>query len=392
MSYDYQVICSRRPDSGIVEELVSTRDNYCAQGRLSGEESNCLVERASRGKALPAFTLDGPWSVEWEDVDESIAAVVLAPRWLVEVSIPAAAIGKDRSLAKSVAQAIAKKYEGALYDPQEDSVLWPKSRPKSYRAPVEEQRIRLVNLEWFLPFGVPASESAPLLLALLRRYCPEAEPTRFGTFEPLQHKSAPGDDSEFLRVWSEVASAPYGDSFFWKAKSPCFGGSVGYCDPREDHRPERGERFVRLSVDFDGRALEGEARWCEVVVSLFRQIASEMAAFYAAAYVERNVIAKRSIWYDGESESIALMRSRWWVGLPSKPTWLAWYGGPYSDQLRARIATVEDHATGVLLRNGELPLDTDQLKGVFPKLPKELIVRYNGDEPLPANVIPDLGS
>lgn len=390
MSYDYQVICSQRPDSGIVAELVSTKDNYHAHGRLSEAESNCWVERSSRGKALPAFTLDGPWSVEWEEVDESIAAVVFAPRWLVEVSIPEAAIGKDRSLAKSIAQSIAKKYEGALYDPQVDSVLWPKSRPRSYRAPVEEQRTRVVNMEWFLPFDVLASVSAPLFLALLRRYCPEAEPTRFGTFEPLQHKSAPGDDSEFLRVWSEVASAPYGGSFFWNAKSPCFGGSVGYCDPRDDHRPACGERFVRLSITLDGRALEGQVRWCEIVVALFQRIASEMAAFYAAAYVERNVIARRSLWYDGESESIALMRSRWWVGLPSKPTWLAWYGGPYRDRLRASIPNAANHAAGVLLRNGEPPLDTDQLKGVFPRLPKELIVQYKGDEPQPANVIPEL--
>ena len=109
LSYDYQVICSLKPNRDIMEELVADRDNYHTQGRLAEEESNCLVERISQDKTVPAFTCDGPWSVEWEDVDESVALVVLAPRWLVEVSIPAAAIGKDRNLAKSIALSMAKR-------------------------------------------------------------------------------------------------------------------------------------------------------------------------------------------------------------------------------------------------------------------------------------------
>ena len=389
MSYDYRVYCSKKPDEDFVTEFLTGRTGYECQGALGGQVGNCLVERNVRDTLVPAFTLDGPWGVEWEDIEESVAAVTLSPQWLVEISIPAGAIGKDRTIAKSIGQAIAKRFEGALHDPQEDQVVWPKSRPRTYKAPAEEERIRLVNLEWFLPFGVSADETALQVLAILRRYCPEAVPTRFGTFEPLQHKLEPGDDSGILAVWREVSEAPYGDSFFWKAKSPCFGGSVSYCDPRDDYRPAGAQRHVRLSVDFDGRALEADPRWCESVVQLFVRFAADLAAHFAAGYVERNVIAKRSVWYDGESESVALMRSRWWVGIPSKPTWLAWYGKPYCDHFSG-VAGVQDLSGGLLLKTSELPLDSDQAAEVFPELPEDFVVSYDGDEVVQASVIPDL--
>ena len=55
-------------------------------------------------------------------------------------------------------------------------------------------------------------------------------------------------------------------------------------------------------MDFDGRALHADAAWCETIVQLFVELARKLKAFYAIGYVQRNVIVRRSVWFDGQSE------------------------------------------------------------------------------------------
>ena len=111
--------------------------------------------------------------------------------------------------------------------------------------------------------------------------CPEALPTRFGTFEPLQHRLDSNDES-FLKMWEEVSNVEYGDLFFWSAKRPCFGGNISFPDKRDKFRPPGAERSIHLSMDFDKRALHADAAWCETIVQLFVELARKLKAFYAS--------------------------------------------------------------------------------------------------------------
>jgi hypothetical protein len=134
-----------------------------------------------------------------------------------------------------------------------------------------------------------------------------------------------------------------------------------------------------LTLDFDGRALEDD-RWRDAVVSLFVQLARRLGAFYAMAYVQRNVIARRGqLWHDVESESYPLPRTKWWLGVPPAPTWLAWFGVPYRAEVepalgRARQSS-SDWPEGILLEIGSQPADLDQLKETFPSLPAHILAR-----------------
>ena len=213
----------------------------------------------------------------------------------------------------------------------------------------------------------------------------------FGTFEPLQHRLGSNDDEPFIELWKELSGVQWGDSFFWRAKSPCFGGHLSFPDQRDQYKPERAERALHLSMDFDGRALRADARWCETTVRLFSEVAESLRAFYAVGYVQRNVIAGRSIWFDGKSESVTLS-GRWWLGLPPTPAWLAWFGAGYAQELRDHLSSVAStiKQDGIFLRLGAQPMDCDELKGVFPRSPDSLLAEQEGENHKPARKIPRL--
>ena len=92
------------------------------------------------------------------------------------------------------------------------------------------------------------------------------------------------------------------------AKRPCFGGNISFPDKRDKFRPPGAERSIHLSMDFDGRALHADAAWCETIVQLFVELARKLKAFYAIGYVQRNVIVRRSVWFDGQSEPSPTLR------------------------------------------------------------------------------------
>lgn len=384
MSWGLLVATYDRPDTGAVSALVEGTE-YSARGVLDESRGNVLVQRREQ----PAFTVDGPVCVEHEDLPEELAAVVLAPRFQVEISVPIGGSVKDRTFASKLARALAEKFQGAVYDPQKDEVIWPKRRLRSFSPPAGEERIRVVELTWYFGGRSPDPEIPRKLLQELRRSCAEALPRRYGDFEPLQKKLEPGKDAELITFWKTQAKRDGGGSFFWKSQSPCFGGHVYFPDRRETRNGTR--RCTVLSMNFDGRALDADARWCESVVALFVRVAERLDAFYGAAHVERGVIARRGLWYDSESESVS-MPGHFFAGLPPFPTWLAWFGRSYSSLV---ADVMSDHPGAELraeknlfLRTGATPLDTDQLRGEFPTLPPSLVFSFEGRSHSPARIVP----
>jgi hypothetical protein len=87
-----------------------------------------------------------------------------------------------------------------------------------------------------------------------------------------------------------------------------------------------------------------------------------------------------------ENFSDDCIRGPWWLGLPSKPTWLTWFGAPYRELVSPSLnglAVPGDQ--GLFVRLGQEPMDTDQLKGRTPGLPSELLVNIEakpGDGPM----------
>ena len=393
MSYDFEIATSLQPTEACLEEFLASKSGVTTEGSFDPELGNMTVGKVSSSGTMPLFTVDGPFRIDIDDLPESLASSVLAPQWLVQISVPAPSKA-ELALGKALAEHIAKQCQGAVYDPQQGTIVWPRGRQKRFSPPSQEERIRLVGLEWFLPVSRSSADTARMFLSALRKLCPEAVPQRFGTYEPLQGRMEVGDDEPFLATWNQQSSVRHGGDFFFKSRSPCFGGTIDFPDRRDDFRPEAASRAVRVGLDFDGRALYADPRWSEAIVTLFAGVARALGAFYAAGFVQRNVIAKRSaILFDGQSESGPFPRGRWWCGPPSVPTWLAWFGRPYHDLVAGSIANLQPILSeqGVLLRLGREPLDTDQLRSVFPQLPQNLMAKTDSEGiGIPAEVIPNL--
>ena len=264
------------------------------------------------------MTVDGPFSAEPDDLAEPLAAAVLAPRWLTTVS------AGNADTARKLGRRLAKLNEGAAYDPQEDVVFYPRGRPK--RVPAgKPERTSIVRLEWYVPAEHWADAPAALVRTLARR-CPEALPTRYGDFEPLQQRYEAGRPEEFL-AFIEATQDTW---TFWMSSRPSFGGHA--------HPPENGPG--RLGLDVDWRVLTADPRWREAVAGLFAAAASALGSLDAECWVEPGWIVSRnnrlSISAGRKTRDSALGRDGW-VGLPAEPAWLTWFGGEYREPVAAAL-------------------------------------------------------
>jgi hypothetical protein len=381
MSYDLEIGTHTKPTADQVEAWAAERDLVVSH---EGDGDALVVSRrSSRGDGY-LFSVDGPFAAETEDFTEEVAAACLAPRWMVTVAVPYSVPKRAIKLSRSLARNLAELNDGAAFDPQEDALVWPIGRPKRVASRRAEEVTSLVTLEWFLPTS--GWRRAPeTLLRVIRRHCPEALPTRFGRWEPLQHRFDPADPDAFVNF---VLDEDDGDGF-WFASRPSFGGS--WAAPHADRfvRPEDERlRIARVGVDFDGGVLEKDPRWREAVVDLFAAGAVELGAFFGAAQLEpgwtvtannRLVSTMETMMHRGEH----ILRGRLWQGLPPVPVWLSWFGRRYRELVAPHLTdealasggtSVQERDGGLLVRLGVEARPVDEL-GEWP-LPAELTYRY----------------
>jgi hypothetical protein len=204
------------------------------------------------------------------------------------------------------------------------------------------------------------------LLGLLRRQLPDVLPARFGRTEPYQHRLERDGDAAFVADWS--AEAERQALLTWDGRTRAWHGSVVF-------RPGDGGRLepdLVISVEGDDAALH-DSTAADQMAEALAAIADELDAVYAEAHVE----ATEPEFVRG-GVPIAPFRdltARGWAGLPWDPTWLAWFGRPYADRLRAHLADRIDRETrrGFLARSGALAQPRDALRTGSPRLPPELV-------------------
>ena len=348
--------------------------------------SNVLITRMG-ATAERTIDVDGPSRVESEDLPDDLAGVVTKPAWLVEIHLPGGYDEATDAWAVDLAIHLARIGDGAVFDPQSARVAWPSGVTPRARDQTEE-RIRTLELVWIMPASAVQGNGAFRWLDLVARWFPPATPVRFGSFEPFQGQLARDGPQAFAGVWQEEASLERGGTFFWSAKAPGMGGSVSFPDRREDRRPPRFGRVVQLATEVDARPLHRDPAMSDAVVDLFAEVAAEFGAVYGAGCLLRDAIMRRGrVSYDSRSEVVPLPRSKWWVGLPALPTWLAWFAPPYQTLVESRFdrSLSKLRPSGLLVRCGREPMDVEELRGIFPRLPPELLaVRRRGSTVDPA--------
>ena len=394
MSTDYFIFTNQKLDTEIVQSYVEKNMPLSVDDINGLRHGNFNILREQKGVAIHSFSCDGPFQVEYEDIPEVVASVLLAPRWSVQLSLPESSDKKDHRIALDFAKHVAEECQGTVYDPQTDVISWPKVKRKRFVTDSNEERIRLIEMKWYFPYDDKSGDIVQRFIEILKKICPEALPTRFGFFEPYQGKCEHGNYDSFCAMWEKVSDAQsIEDDFDWVATKPCWGGCVFFPYVKPTGKPESANDRVSLCMSFDGRALNQDERWREVIISLFTTISDKLGAFYAVGYVLRNAIVKRKLWFDSKSEESQLPRTQWWIGLPDTPMWLSWYGKSYQELVYDSIKNhpIKHFDNGILLQMSEEPMDRDQLKGKFPALPAKLTCdTSNINDPKPAIYIPDI--
>jgi hypothetical protein len=254
--------------------------------RVSYDVEVATHDEPQVGDAPEGVTVDGPFAIEPADLAGALAAAVLAPRWLVQIS------GSTRETARRFGRELAKAHGGAAYDRQEDAVFEPRGTPK--RVPAgKAEKTSIVRMKWTVADweGAPAA-----MLDALARHAREALPRRYGDTEPFEHRFE--DPAAF------VAFARDHD-VGWLASRPFFSG---------DADPEG-----RLGLDFDWRVIRADARWREAIVGLFAAVAEATAATSGEAYAERNWLVSANNRLSIEARHVTHDRHG--------PVWLEWDGG-----------------------------------------------------------------
>jgi hypothetical protein len=326
VSYDLTIAAHDWPGT-------ETLENWARENNLevvaATDGKSFTLQHPGRGDAGYVCEVWGPDPAEAEDFGEELAEACLAPRWMLQVSVPYSMPKANFARARSLARHLAQCTNGAAFDPQEDRLLWPRGKQKRTPSRAGEQATSMLEIDWFVaPSRWRAAVEA--LVPLVTRRCPEALPTRYGNYEPPPHRFDRSDPEPFVRY---VAESEDGDGF-WYASRPSFGGP--FLAPHADKYASDEDdqyRVGRLQISFDANLIAADERWREALVELFVRGAELFSAFFAAAQVEpgwtvsrnnRPFVQAASI---GEGESF--LRGGLWQGLPPVPLWLSWYGGPY---------------------------------------------------------------
>ncbi len=361
MSYDLRVATHDKPGQDEVESWLHERSGLSVEGRLN--HGGVSFSRVLGKSSKPSFEVSAPTPVlDPEDIDEELATTTVAPRWFLEVSAPYGGPDQDKAAARAFAKHLAENCRGAAFDPQSDKVLWPPKTRRRVNVPSTPERIRVLNLRWFFEGETMTDSQFPAeMLRLFRTHLADALPRRYGEYEPPRQSFQEGGEKAFVEFCEYVRNEPL-NTMHWKTRSPCFGGTLSF--PSRYAKPEDGRPTGYLAINLDGRVMvEGEP-WLVAVNNLFSAVATEMRAFYAAAYVERGVEARRgSLWYGAGTEHISIMGPAW-KGLPREPVWMSYFDASYAAELDNELGDFETTSIngGRLLRFGETPLDQDEIR------------------------------
>ena len=388
MSYDLEIGTHQEPTRRQVEEWA------VGQGltvEADDDDQGLAVSTGSQGDDGYLFTVDGPFAAEPDDFAEEVAAACPAPRWMTTMNVPYSVSDRAIGLARSLARHLAETNEGAAFDPQEDSLVWPRGMPAPIAPPRTEEPTSCVSLTWFVPPDRWA-QAPEVLVRLVAARCPEALPIRYGLWEPLQHRFDPDHPDAFVQFILDDQSG----SGFWFAAQPSFGG--GWRGPHADQHVKAEDEWLRIAsieMDFDGRVLEQDARWRETLVDLFVTAASDLGAFFAATqvvpgYTVTTTNRLHSTLEASRQSGEHFLRGYRWQGLPPVPMWLSWFGGPYRELVAPHL-TVEAFAqvpkslkpTGWRRLFGRRPGSGAAVNPQVESRPNGLFVRLS-DEPRPA--------
>jgi hypothetical protein len=395
---DITVVAKEKPTPSTLQSFIEPRPRFYLEHepkeeipliRLPGPIMK-FGRKAARNEE--PILIYGPYRIfERDDMEPDVAILVPAPCWQIEI---ACAVSSEETWQDgfALAEHIAKTCKGVVWT-GELGVSWPPNAKHVPRA--EGRRIDLLKLEWVAHKSKESVKTGETFLQTLRRSLPEARPTRFGTYNPLQGQLGPKSDKPFLEFWRQCADQGFGHLSF-RSRSPLVEGYVSFPKTSQFRAKTRSwappvrptEEIVEITMEFDEKAISENGPLRERIVKLFVEMAKQLQCFYARGYVER-----KFSWYRNEPIDVPQVTELYpaalgyeWMGIPSEPAWLSWFGRPYMPLMGQSVKRLKPVVTkdGIFVRLGSKPADLHQLKGARIDLPDDLLVgradHDSGDE------------
>lgn len=344
MSYDLHVYCPRRLSGGELASLIRMTSGL--RPVMDGTDRD-VMSVSDRLGLRHLFTIDGPFSVEPEDVGG--LALEITPSTVLYSFIAIGTLEAATTAAQVVASRLAAATGGVVVDPQLESApiaVSPAVSPAETPPPKA-----FLRMSWYRNRdGSP--DMAERYLAAAREHFPPAVPTRFGTHEPMQGRFPRDDDGAFGEL---ARQEPLGSIIF---SGRGMSGSIS--DWTDDLRARI--QTIRLRVD---PSTLSRARMA-AIAPFFEEVARRASCDFAAVQLSVSGIP------------LDVMSRGCWAGMPSEPVWMSWYSSEYAELIRPFLTSgdISESAEGFLHRWSEQPtLSTDlpPLVGRTPWVSPELL-------------------
>lgn len=365
LSYDLTVYCPGSPSVDQVRLLVGNTRGLHADPTVSEDDGVVVLRGVKRGYS---FTVDGPFSVEAEDVPEEITEVLPDVAMMFRILLEGT---QETEIPHGVrfARKLAKACHGVVLDEQ-TSEVWP---PRTVRVEPQGRKPRSndeVWLHWLLLEDDLPADFLKRYIRLAQELLPQAVPERFGKYEPLYMTLESDGVEGFVNEYYRNDANAW--DIFYKNPSPVRYGSIS--------GPElaRGRPFTRITMRVDRPALKDETLRASLR-QFFVAVASELGAVYASAEVLKDSDIVRSPY---------LYMPPWqWVGFPPYPLWWVWVGPRLRPEIgRFLGSNASEHSDGVFRVFSDEPLDRRELSELLgpenlPWIPAEYSGTYaDGEE------------
>ncbi|MET3370965.1 UNVERIFIED_CONTAM: hypothetical protein ABIE34_004244 [Jeotgalibacillus campisalis] len=377
MSYDLTVYCPGSPTVEEVRLLVGNTRGLHADPENSDGTGVVVLRGMKRGYS---FTVDGPFSVEAEDLPEEITAVLPDAATMFQILVEGT---QEAEIPHGIrfARKLAKTCHGMVLDEQTDEA-WPQPRTAKIPLPAKQQQEHLsVWLDWILLAEDLPADFLERYLQIAQELLPQAVPVRYGNYEPYQHFDATGPQGFISEYYS---SATNKWEVHYKNPPPVTYASI------QGPESSWGIPFTRITLVVDGQALADTALR-SALRRFFLAVATKLGAVYASAELLRGQDMQRRPFFRLPPDQ--------WVGFPPYPLWWVWAGPRLAPEIGQFLGPeASEHSKGLYRAFSDEPLDRRELAERLgaqnlPWIPAEYSATYSDHQmaPLaPASMIPEV--
>lgn len=359
--------------------------------RSKDEADTFYVQKVgSGGRLQPGIVIREPFEVLREFLPKQIVNTMDAPCWQISISTMEECPGSMKSVMETIYQALANEGSGLVCHSRTLDIIYQGTnmrRALAEKCGLEVNEMPQLQIEWFVPDSKQPREFLAELVALWKEIDPRFLPVLYG-HGSIRNRFRDEDLEQFFRKLAEKPN----QLLFWQSMLPVVGGHISQAEDDSKWKilPPRYARYHKIQCSILTAALDAEPDLPAKIDALFQRTSLLLDAFFASAIVMRYEPSRPWQVPQHFRDNYSLQYGPWWQGLPCLPVWMAWYGRAYYPYVSQALLGVPGASTvgddHLLLKVSEQPLNLDDLRGIFPEVPAELVVRESQRD-VPAGAI-----